>query len=89
MTDKELKAKALKVIFRCNKISQLPMAKRYCHLAAVKLFPRDINNMSDFYNDLITHRKIQILKDRENMTDFYDELIAHHKIQILEEISNG
>ncbi len=68
MTDKELKERALRVIFSCTKLGQLNMAKRYCYIVATRLHTtwQDIHDMQCFYDKMGREKEQQILEAMSN-----------------------
>ncbi len=68
MTDKELKNRAMRVIFSCDQLCQLNMAKRYCHFVAERLHTtwQDIHDMQCFYDKMVREKEQLILEAMSN-----------------------
>lgn len=64
MTDKELKRKAMKVIFSCTHPNQLLAAERFCDLVVKRLYPRYVDGLSQilYYDNLIIEKRWCLLE---------------------------
>lgn len=69
--DYELHAKAMRVIFSCNKLEQLAVAARFCEIIAIqtKRSYVDIEDQKRFYNTMLDLHKQTMLEGLANGTE--------------------